>query len=653
MVDLLQLQEIVKERLEQDRNVQSITATGNTLEEAVDEAAALLTIPVRRLEYEVTEKGSPGFFGKGKKKWTISAYEKIVIKTETFASSTDTDEEIIEEIIIEDADGDAFIHLTPDGAFLKVISPKGNGRKASVEQALAIIEKRHVSEFDSDLVSRIVSEASGEYVRIGDFEHHSENTSTAVIDVVEAEMKAQISITEPGIGGSDITLEGYKNFLQRSGVVYGIHEDVILSLVDKPLYKERIVVAEGLKPHNGKDSHVLYNFETDQSKVTLKEGRDGRIDFKELNIINNVVEGQPLARKMPPEDGVDGKTVTGKVLPAKKGKDAPLPLGRNVHVGEDGVTIIADMNGQVLLSGGKINVEPIYNVEGDVDLKTGNIVFLGTVIISGNVSDGFSVKAAGNIEVNGSVGKATLDADGDIIVHQGIVGKSSGVVKAGRSIWARFIENAKVESGNMVVASDGIINSHVDAVKRIVCRGKRAHIVGGRLRSSEEINAKILGSPSSGTETICEVGLNPQKKLRLESLIAKGSDLQKQLDEAQLNLQMLINLKKQRQSLPEDKEAQLKELADKRQLLTIDIQQNKAEIVKIQEQVAAITTRGKVSASSKVYPGVKIIIKDAVSDVHTEYKAVTFILEHGLVRVTKYEEPDEESMRSPDGYTTN
>jgi len=653
MVDLLRLQEIVKERLEQDRNVQSVSATGATLEEAVAQAATLLNIPVRRIEYEVTEKGSLGFLGKGKKKWAISAYEKVVVKAEKFTSLVDTDEDTIEEVVIEDVNGAAFVHLTPDGAFLKVSSPKGNGRKVLLEQALTSIEGRHVNEFDHDLVSKIVGEARGEYVRIGDFEHHSENTSTAVIEIVESEMKAQISITEPGIGGSDITLEGYKSLLQRSGVVYGIHEDVILSLIDRPIYKDRVVVAEGLKPLNGKDSYIQYNFETDQSKVTLKEGRDGRIDFKELNIINNVVQGQPLARKMPPEDGVDGRTVTGKILPTRGGKDIPPPLGKNVHIGDDGVTIIADMNGQVLLSGGKINVEPIYTVEGDVDLKSGNILFLGTVNIGGNVRDGFSVKAAGNIEVNGTVGRAVLDAEGDIIVHQGIVGKSSGVVKAGRSICARFIENAKIESGNMVVVSDGIINSQVDAVKRIVCRGKRAHIVGGRLRSSEEINAKILGSPSSGTETICEVGLNPKKKLRLESLVAKGSEIQKQLDETQLNLQMLINIKKQRQSLPEDKEAQLKELMDKRQLFTIDLQQNKAEMVKIQEQIAAITTRGKVSASSKVYPGVKIIIKDSVSDVHTEYKAVTFILEKGLVRVTKYEEPDEESMRALDGYTTN
>jgi hypothetical protein len=39
--------------------------------------------------------------------------------------------------------------------------------------------------------------------------------------------------------------------------------------------------------------------------------------------------------------------------------------------------------------------------------------------------------------------------------------------------------------------------------------------------------------------------------------------------------------------------------------------------------------------------------------VRTEYRAVTFILEDGLIRVTKYEEPDESIKKAPDGYTAN
>jgi uncharacterized protein (DUF342 family) len=177
--------------------------------------------------------------------------------------------------------------------------------------------------------------------------------------------------------------------------------------------------------------------------------------------------------------------------------------------------------------------------------------------------------------------------------------------------------------------------------------------VGGRLRASEEINAKILGSPTSGTETICEVGVDPKSKEQFESLTGKKNEMEKQLEEIQLNIQTLINIKKQRKSLPEDKEVYLGELMDKRQVLMTDLHKNSEEMEKIQEILNNLRTRGRVSASAKVYPGVKIIIRDALNEIRTEYKAVTFILENNLIRIVKYEETDEDLKRAPDGYTTD
>jgi uncharacterized protein (DUF342 family) len=653
MVDFVQLQNIVKEQLEQDRTIKTIEAAGATLELAVAEAAALLDIPVRRLEYEITEKGSAGFLGSGKKDWKIRAYERQFEKTaeddaDLFALGQET-----ETPVIEDRDGEAYIHLSPGGAFLKVVPPRGRGKRAPESQALHTLNARGVTGVDAALVAKTVREAAGEYVRVGDFEHRPINDSSLTIDVAEGEMKAYVQVTPPGPGGCDLSVETYLSFLRNNRVVYGVREDFLREFADKPVYKEPVVIAEGTRPIDGRDAYIQYNFETDQTRVRLRESSSGRVDFKELNIIQNVVENQPLAKKIPPSAGTMGRTVTGKVIPAKNGRDTSLPVGKNVHMGDDGATIIADINGQVVVVSGKINVEPVYTVQGDVNLKTGNIIFLGTVLINGNVEDGFSVKAAGNIEVNGTVEKAELDAEGDIIVHQGITGKSGGMVRAGRSVWARFIENAVVEAGNMVVASDGIINSQVDAFKRVICQGKRAHIVGGRLRASEEINAKILGSPTSGTETICEVGFDPKSKAELDQLKLNKEGTEKELDEVQRNIQTLINIKKQRKSLPEDKEAYLKELMDKRQIHMGDLKKINEGIVKVQEFLDSIKNRGRVSASAKVYPGVKILIRDVKDDVRNEYRAVTFILENGLIRVTKYEEPDEDVKKGPDGYTTN
>jgi uncharacterized protein (DUF342 family) len=54
-----------------------------------------------------------------------------------------------------------------------------------------------------------------------------------------------------------------------------------------------------------------------------------------------------------------------------------------------------------------------------------------------------------------------------------------------------------------------------------------------------------------------------------------------------------------------------------------------------------------------VYPGVKILIRDAILDVRAEYKTATFVLEDELVQVGPYEESEVDLKQEFDGYTTN
>jgi len=654
MVDFAQLQEALKDRLEQDRAVQSIEVTGFTLETVTADAAALLDVPIRHLEYEIVERGSSGFMGIGRKEWRIQAYEKIILGKKK-AGQGDLEEELGEQApIIEDRDGEAFVHFNSEGkALLKVTAPQGNGRKASDAYTMQLLNDRKATNINTGLVNKILREAQGDYIEVADYERHSYNDSVVRTEISEGEMQAFMQVSPPGEGGCDVNFDTFLNIFKLNKIVHGVKEDVLHEFVDKPVYNDKILIAEGTKAKDGRDAYIEYYFETDQSKVRLKEGSNGRIDFKELNIIQNVTENQPLAKRMPPERGVPGETVNGKWLSATNGKDINLPVGNNTHVASDGDTILADINGQALVISGLVNVEPVYTVAGDVNLKTGNVVFLGTVIVQGNVEDGFSIKASGNIEIHGTVARAELEAEGDIIINQGVNGKGGGHISAGKSLWARFIENANVKVGDMVIVSDGIINSYVDANNRIICQGKRAAIMGGRLRAGEEINAKTLGNPTSGTETICEVGFDPKSKEELDKLQAAKLEIEKQLEELNRNIMSLINVKKQRKTLPEDKEAALQEMMESRNVLTEELNANGEAAQKIQIFLNNLKTRGRVSASAKVYPGVKIVIRDTIDMVRTDYKAATFILENGLIKVSKYEEPDEAAKKGPDGHTAN
>ena len=247
MVDFLQLQEIVRRQLAQDRSVKTVTVSAPTLEDAVSQAAILLNITVRRLEYEISVKGSPGIFGSGKRYWTINAYESLAYKL-TIDNDFEIESSVVSGPIIQDLDGDAFVHFSPDGVFLKVIPPTGKGRKASESEAMRIINEREVAKVDKELVSQAVKEAKGEYIRVGEFEHRPLNDSIVVVDIAEEEMKAYISVSPPGYGGCDISVETYISILRNNRVVHGVDEDFLRSFADRPLYKEKVAVAEAPNP---------------------------------------------------------------------------------------------------------------------------------------------------------------------------------------------------------------------------------------------------------------------------------------------------------------------------------------------------------------------------------------------------------------------
>jgi uncharacterized protein (DUF342 family) len=650
-----EIAQLMRRYLEEDSSKKSLVVEGKSVEEALSDAAVQLGLPVKRLEFEILEKGNPGVLGAGKKPWRVRVYpsaEKKVVEIAKPVAETEEESSSLPVVEIKDVEGECFVRLSPDGALLKVVAPLGRGKRVSDKQAIEKLHSRAVHNFDEALVKEVVKQASGDYVRVGDFMSNPANDALITVEITDQEMKAHVVMTPPGPGGSDLAKDAILAFLRNNRVIHGVSEAALQDLEDRPRYREGVLVAEGTKPQNGRDSYVQYNFETDKNRHQLREAADGRVNFKELGLIQNVVAGQPLARKLPPEPGQAGRTVTGKVIPARNGRDIPTPLGRNVHMGDDGATLIADINGLVTFIGGKINVEEIFQVQGDVDPKTGNIMFLGTVIIQGSVQDGFSVKASGNIEVRGSVGKCEIVAEGDVIIHQGMAGKGGGSINAGKNIWSKFIENATVEAGENVIVSDGLINTTIVANKKIICQGKRAAIVGGNYRACEEINAKTLGSPVGGTETVLEVGYDPKSKAKMDALQAQALQIKKQAEEYDKNIATLNAVKKQKKALPDDKEAILQDYIRRREELVIEVRGLAKEIEGLQTYLNGLKTKGRISASSRVYPGVKLIIKDVKEDVKTEQKAITFYLENQMIRTTRYEEPEDDILKKgpPDAH---
>lgn len=655
MVTLDSIRKDMAQMHERDKDITNVEVRADNIDEALADAAVQFNTKVSNLEYEVIEKGFDGFMGIAKKPWLIRVYQNpdTIKKVSSVSSSSIMSGFVGEEKKEVSKDGLYYIHHFDSNLVLKVTLPVGKGNPVDVKTILNDINRPDTLSVDEALVRKFAKEGTGNgYEVVGKYNHVPSSDAVFVIDISKDEMKATCTINPPTLGGADINAEQIKKALTTQGVVAGISDEKINALVDSPVYNEPVVVAEAVLPVDGRDAYMVYNFETDRSKIRAKEAANGQVDFKELNLIQNVVAGQPLAQKNLPEQGKAGKTLFGRYLEAKNGRDIQIPLGKNVKVDIDGRTVLAEINGQVLLLNGKICVEPVMEVDG-VNIKTGNITFLGTVIVKGSVEDGFDIKASGNIEVSGTVGKCHLESDGDIIVSSGVIGRDEGAIKCGGSLWAKFIQNTNVEVEENVIVTDSIMNSNISAQKKIILQGKRAQITGGHLFATECVLAKNIGSIGGGAETIIEVGYDPKAKHRLEELLELQNNNIKTLEEIELDISTLENMKKIRKSIPKDKEENLQKLtAQKNSIIEENISYND-EISKIQSRLRDLKNIGKVYVSGTVYSGVKIYIRDEKEEIRADAKNLTFYYENGFVRRGKFEKPNFDDVKGPDGYSSN
>ncbi|MBN1897946.1 MAG: FapA family protein [Spirochaetes bacterium] len=608
-----------------------------SIEEGLEHASKKLKTSIADLEYEILERGSSGFLGIGRRPYRILIKRLISRIPEELKGVT----EMIQkgEAVQQDADGEFKIRVTKQGMFLIVKAPRGRGRRISLQEVQNALYERQISEIDVKLIEGIVNKARGKPVKIGEWQPNPDNDGKMSIEISEDEMKSYLTLIPPRRNGRIVELDDVVAELNKRNIIYGVKESAIKEAIENDQYNQPVLIAEGIPSHDGADARVEFKFKVDK-EIQLEEDESGKVDFKELDLIENVVVGQVLATKVPPQKGQTGKTITGREIPSKDGRDIQLQPGKNVKVSEDRTQMIAEINGQVVYNKGRISVEPVYEVKGDVSLDTGNIVFLGTVIVRGNVEDGFSVKAAGNIDIRGNVGKAQLEAEGDIIIKQGLLGKDEAEIVAGNDIIAKFIERAKrVEAGRDILVSEGIMHSFVDAGKRVVCNGRRAMIVGGRVRAGEEVNAKVIGSPSF-TETIVEVGLDPKSRQQLIELGEEFRNSKEKVHELNMNITTLQTQKKTGGGkLSPDKEEMLLNMLREKEELSARMAEIEDQIQEIRAYLTSLEEKGKVAVQNVVYPKVKITVKDANLEVRDDFKYVTFVQEAGNIKVLPYEEP--------------
>jgi len=441
-------------------------------------------------------------------------------------------------------------------------------------------------------------------------------------------MTAYIMLTEPELGGKPLTIEKVYDSLSKKGITYGIDRQKIEELVRNPIYNREIPIARGAPAKNGSNGYINFNFDINKDKrPTILD--DGRVDFRDLNLLENVTKGQVLCTMVPPTNGIPGMNVFGDMIPCMNGKPVALPKGKNVEISEDSMSLIASIDGQVCYIDQKVSVYANFDVPADVDNSTGNIDFVGNVIVHGNVLSGFTIKAGGYVEVWGAVEDAVIRAEGDIILRRGMRGKGNGILESGNDIVAKYIEHCTVKAKNNVNA-EAIIHCNVSCGNKLILGGLKGLLVGGSCKVGREISAKMIGSPMY-TITNIDVGVEPDLKDKYKKAKIELDRLLSDLKKAEQAIAILQKFERAG-NLTEDKKELLVKSIRTKIYHTNQISALRKEIEEMEERLKH-ETEGIIKVSNIVYAGTKVTIGSGTMHIKEDLHNCTLYCEGADIKI--------------------
>lgn len=341
-------------------------------------------------------------------------------------------------------------------------------------------------------------------------------------------MYAWVMVFPPTGWGKEVDRKIIFEALEKKKVCYGVDEVLLDNLPeDYNRYFHLFLIAKGSKAANGDNGYLVDYFLRHVERLPEMD-EFGNVDYMSLGSEQNVKQGDLICEAIPPTEGIAGRTVLGQELRCKNGKSVSLPKGKNTEVSEDGNKLIASIDGRVEFSGRYFSVRPLLEIPGNVDYSTGNINFVGDVLIKGDVCSGFSVRAMGDIKVGGVVESCEIEAGGDLIVVKGIVGNMETIVRSHHNIYSKYLVNSIVHA-RQNVHTDSIRYSNVYSDGEVeVCSG-RGLIVGGQIRAAQGVVAKTVGSVYESPTSVI-LGGQPYTSFEKEILSRSIKEMKEEME---------------------------------------------------------------------------------------------------------------------------
>ena len=531
----------------------------------------------------------------------------------------------------------------PDGVYL-TIYPVEDELLFELSDMRQILRDYGVLDYDVTLLARTVREASGQPQKIAapvevteeQISRYSQSSTPLVSDELEeyaaivvevSRDKMRASVKFDTKRGSKLpTVDMVMDALKEKGIVYGIDEEAIEEGVK---HFSIFIAAEGDPPIAGENAYIDRKFNLGVKGRPVMDEYD-RVDYKNLNLFVLVKANDTLAIRIPQTKGTPGKDIYGDVVPAQNGRPVPMPNGKNTIVlGEN--QLIAAINGQIVDTGTKISVDPKLVIKGSIGVGTGDIEFDGGVTIGGDVKQGFSVKATGDVEIKGSVNGGEVEGR-NVIISGGVTGANRCKVQAQLDVRVAFAENAVIEAGKDIYVADVALHSTLRAGKRIIVEGKHGQIMGGLAISGEEIQAKIIGNEAY-VITRVTVGVDPNLQREYHNVCKSYKEGKKRLLHITQTLNTLSKI--DMSTIPQERLDKLNALTRSQFPIAGQLKRDEKRILELEDLMGDMK-HGKVRVDDVLYPGVRLSINSIVKNIQEEYHHCAMLLQDDEIVLGQY-----------------
>lgn len=246
--------------------------------------------------------------------------------------------------------------------------------------------------------------------------------------------------------------------LSLKQIVYGIDESIITKVVEMNEVNGE-VIAEGVNAEDDENDKIKTYF--DSVKKNIDENSIENVDYKNMYSIGTVKSGDIIAELIVGEIGKDGIDVFGGAIKRKVKKQLKLKIGVGCKIQDNKVFAITE--GRPSIKNGVFNVFKIFETSKDVDIKSGNIDFIGDIKINGNVKEGMKVTSGNSIEINGNIERGTIIAQGEVRVSGSVISSNitAGTKDLDRQLYIDNLRSLKKDLELLIASVKQIKESSV------------------------------------------------------------------------------------------------------------------------------------------------------------------------------------------------